>query len=223
MIAPTRGVGHLPRFHVVTDDGTLGRGRFEARATEVLAAGGPDVALHLRGPTTDGAALFALAQALLPAARRSGTLLFVNDRLDVALAVGADGAHVGHRSLGVSVARGLLGGERWLGASIRDTTEAVQATAEGADYAFLGTIFATPSHAGHAGMGLEGLAAVAGRVERTPIVAIGGIDAARAADVLGAGAYGIAAVRGIWDSRDPAAAVRHYKDAIASALAAGAK
>jgi thiamine-phosphate pyrophosphorylase len=214
----------LPRLHVVTDDSMLGRGRFEARAAEVLAAGGPNVALHLRGPRTDGATLFAHARALLPAARRSGTLLIVNDRLDVALAADADGGHVGHRSLGVRVARALLGDDPWLGASVRDATEAVQAAAAGADYAFLGTIFATPSHPGQAGMGLEGLSAVAGRVEATfPMIAIGGIDAARAPDVLGAGAYGIAAVRGIWDSRDPAAAVGHYKDAIASSLAAGKK
>jgi thiamine-phosphate pyrophosphorylase len=180
------------------------------------------VALHLRGPRTDGSTLFALAQALLPAARRSGTVLIVNDRLDVALAAGTDGAHVGHRSLGVRVARALLGEAPWLGASVRDATEAAQASAEGADYAFLGTIFATPSHPGQAGMGLEGLSAVAGRLGATfHTIAIGGIDAARAADVLGAGAYGIAAVRGIWDSRDPAAAVGHYKDAIAGALAAG--
>ena len=72
-------------------------------------------------------------------------------------------------------------------------------------------------------MGLEGLAAVTGRTkERTdavPVVAIGGIDAARAAEVLGAGAHGIAVVRGVWDSRDPAGAVRPYEDAIAGALA----
>jgi len=199
----------------------LGRGGFEARAADVLGAGGPDVALHLRGPRTDGATLFGLAQALLPAARRSGTLLFVNDRLDVALAVGADGAHVGHRSVGVRVARDLLGDRCWLGASVRDATEAARATAEGADYVFLGTIFATPSHPGEAGMGLEGLTAVAGTTAKQfHVVAIGGIDAARVAEVLGAGAYGIAVVRGIWDNRDPAAAVGLYKDAIASALAA---
>ena len=214
-----RGKELLPRLHVVTDDSVLGRGGFEASARDVLAAGGPDVALHLRGPGADGSTLFSLAEALLPAARRSGTLLFVNDRIDVALAVGTDGAHVGQRSLGVRVARELLGAGRWLGASVHGAAEAREAEAEGADYAFLGTIFPTPSHPEQAGMGLEGLAAVVGGAKSSRIVAIGGIDLARAADVLGAGAYGIAAVRGIWDSRDPAAAVGDYKEAIASALA----
>jgi thiamine-phosphate diphosphorylase len=132
--------------------------------------------------------------------------------------------HVGHRSLGVRVARELLGDAPWLGASVRDAREAAAAADEGADYVFLGTIFATRSHPGHAGMGLEGLAAVTGSVRRLaaelPVVAIGGIDAARAGDVLGAGAHGIAVVRGVWTSGDPPAAVRHYKDAIADALAA---
>jgi thiamine-phosphate diphosphorylase len=112
----------------------------------------------------------------------------------------------------------------WLGASVHDAKGAAEAAGEGADYAFLGTIFATPSHPGRAGMGLEGLAAVAGKAKAIPrpfhLIAIGGIDAARAAEVLGAGAYGIAAVRGIWGSRDPAAAVEHYRAAIASTLAA---
>jgi thiamine-phosphate pyrophosphorylase len=219
VIASSRRSPRLPRLHVVTDDNLLGRGGFEARAAEVIEAAGPDVALHLRGPRTEGAALHALAEALLPRARRAGTLLFVNDRLDVALALGVDGAHVGHRSLGVRVARGLLGDEPWLGASVRDLSEANAAAAEGADYAFLGTIFATPSHPGRVGMGLEGLAAVAGRT-KIPIVGIGGIDPAHAADVLATGAYGIAVVRGVWDSRDPAAAVGRYEDEIASALAA---
>jgi thiamine-phosphate diphosphorylase len=103
---------------------------------------------------------------------------------------------------------------------VRDAAEARVAAEEGADYAFLGTIFPTPSHPGHVGMGLEGLRAVVGQVPpELPVVAIGGIDAARAADVLGAGAHGIAVVRGVWGSRDPAGAVRHYREAIASVLA----
>jgi thiamine-phosphate pyrophosphorylase len=192
----------------------LARGGFEARAIDVLEAGGPDVALHLRGPRTDGAALFRLASTLLPHARRSGSLLVVNDRLDVALALGVDGAHVGHRSLGVRIARGLLGPDLWLGASVHDAKEASAAREEGADYAFLGTMFDTPTHPGRVGMGIAGLSATMGRVGGLPLVAIGGIDPARVREVLGAGAYGVAVVRGVWDSRDAPAAVRRYREAI---------
>lgn len=215
----------LPRLHVVTDDAMLGRGGFEERARAVLDAGGAELALHLRGPRTEGATLYALAEALLPHVRRTGALLVVNDRLDVALALDVAGAHLGRRSLAVRVARELLGDAPWLGASVRDAAEAAAAASEGADYVFLGTIFATPSHPGEAGMGLEGLAAVTGKVKAlavaVPVIAIGGIDPARAADVLGAGAHGVAAVRGVWDSRDPAEAVRRYRDAVAGAVAAG--
>jgi thiamine-phosphate pyrophosphorylase len=204
----------LARLHVVTDDSMLSRGGFEARAGGVLAEGGAGMALHLRGPRTDGATLFTLATALLPVARRCGSALFLNDRLDVALAVGADGAHVGRRSLGVRVARMLLGPELWLGASTQDASEALAARDQGADYAFLGTIFDTPSHPDRKGMGLEGLGATAGRVGGFPLVAIGGIDPGRVGDVLAAGAYGVAVVRGVWDARDPAAAVRRYLEAV---------
>jgi len=204
----------LPRLHVVTDDSMLSRGGFESRAVAVLEAGGPGVALHLRGPHTDGATLFRLASELLPRARSAGSLLLVNDRVDVVLVAGVDGVHVGARSLGVRVARSLLGPEAWLGASVHDAGGALAAQAEGADYAFLGTIFDTPTHPDRRGMGLVGLAATTGGVSRLPLVAIGGIDPARVQDVLGAGAYGVAVVRGVWDARDPAVAVRRYLEAM---------
>jgi thiamine-phosphate pyrophosphorylase len=192
----------------------LGRAGFEQRAIEVLEAAGSGVALHVRGPRTDGSTLYRIAAALLPHARRTGTALFVNDRLDVALALEADGAHVGHRSLGVRVARGLLGPDVWLGASVHDAADATDAKGEGADYAFLGTIFDTPSHPGRKGMGLEGLAATVGRTGGLPLVAIGGIDPGQVPDVLAAGAYGVAVVRGIWDARDTPAAVGRYAQAL---------
>ena len=209
-----RAAGPLPRLHVVTDDSMLARGGFEARAIAVLEAGGAGVALHLRGPRTDGSALYRLASDLLPHARRAGTLLVVNDRLDVALALEVDGVHVGRRSLGVGIARGLLGEDFWLGASVRDAREASAAREEGADYAFLGTMFETPTHPGRVGMGVEGLAATVGRAGGLPIVAIGGIDPARVPEVLGAGAYGVAVVRGVWDAPDAPGAVGRYRQAI---------
>lgn len=191
----------------------LARGGFDARAVEVLEAGGPHVALHLRGQRTDGATLYALARTLLPHARRTGTHLFVNDRIDVALALGVDGVHVGHRSLGVRVARALLGPDVWLGASAHDVEQASAAGEEGADYAFLGTIFETPTHPGLAGMGLEGFTVTVRRLGSLPVVGIGGIDPARAPDVLATGAYGVAVLRGVWDARDPSDAVRRYREA----------
>ncbi len=204
----------LPRLHVVSDDATLARGGWEARAADVLAAGGTALCLHLRGPRTDGATLHRLARELLPRARGAGARLFVNDRVDVALAVEVDGVHLGGRSLPVGAARRLLGADRWLGVSCRDAAQIAASRHEGADYAFLGTIFPTPTHPEAAGMGVEGLAATLGGLGAFPVIAIGGVDPASVAGVLGAGAHGVAVVRGVWNARDPATAVRRYVQAI---------
>jgi thiamine-phosphate pyrophosphorylase len=206
--------GALPRLHVVTDDSLLASGAWPSRAVEVLEAGGPALCLQLRGPRTEGAVLHGLASELLPHTRRSGARLVVNDRVDVALAVAVDGVHLGERSLPVSVARSLLRDDRWLGASCHDASSAAAAQREGADYAFLGTTFPTPSHPGVTGMGLEGLTAALARLESLPVIAIGGIDAARVPSVLSTGAYGVAVVRGVWGARDAASAVRRYLEAI---------
>jgi thiamine-phosphate pyrophosphorylase len=198
----------------VTDDAVLARGGWESRAADVLASGGARLCLHLRGPRTDGATLHRLALGLLPRARRVGARLFVNDRVDVALVLEVDGVHLGGRSLPVSAARALLGPGRWLGVSCRDAAQISASRHEGADYAFLGSIFQTPTHPEAAGMGLEGLAATLGGLGGFPVVGIGGIDPASVAGVLGAGAYGVAVVRGVWNARDPATAVRRYVEAI---------
>lgn len=217
MSSPSEGQGStrrtmraLPRLHVVTDDSMLGRGGWPSRAIDVMEAGGAEVCLHLRGPRTDGATLHRLASELVPHARRTGARLLVNDRVDVALAVDVDGVHLGGRSIPVGVARGLLGVDRWLGASCHDASEAAASRREGADYVFLGTIFATPTHPDVAGMGIEGLTATLGALAGLPVIGIGGVDPARVPAVLAAGAHGVAILRGVWDARDPGAAVRRY-------------
>lgn len=214
-----RDAASLPRLHVVTDDAVLARGGWTALAAAALAAGARDVCLHLRGPRTAGAPLHRLAEELLPAARQAGAMLFVNDRVDVALAVDVDGVHLGRRSLPVAAARRVLRPDRRLGASCHDAAEAILARGDGADYAFVGTIFPTPSHPGVPGMGLAGLAATLARLGSWPVIGIGGIDPARVGEVLGAGAYGVAVVRGVWDARDPADAVRRYVEAIEAGAA----
>jgi thiamine-phosphate pyrophosphorylase len=142
----------------------------------------------------------------------------VNDRVDVALAVDVDGVHLGGRSLPVSAARRLLGSERWVGVSCRDAAQIAASRREGADYAFLGTIFPTSTHPEAAAMGLEGLAATLGGLGGFPVMGIGGVDPASVPGVLGAGAHGVAVVRGVWDARDPAGAVGRYVHAIETAV-----
>ncbi len=202
--------GWIPRLHVVTDSRTLERPDFVVLAREVLAAGGARLALHVRGPATDGRTVHDLAVALRSPARDAGARLLVNDRVDVALAAGLDGAHLGERSLPVTEARRLLGGERLIGASVHDRGRARAACEEGANYAFVGTIFSTPSHPGRTGIGVSGMAAILEAAPGFPMLGIGGVSVARVADVVRAGAYGVAVLGGVWAARDPVAAVSEY-------------
>lgn len=202
----------IPALHVVTDDAILGEPGFLERAALILESSGGALALHLRGPGTSGRALFDAAVALAPMARGSGSLLLVNDRVDVVLAGALDGAQLGRRSLPIGAARTLMG-ERLLGASTHDAEEAVQAEREGADFVLLGTIWESASHPGRAGAGLERVAETVARV-RLPVMAIGGVTPERAAAARAAGASGVAVIRGVWSHASPARAVKEYLDAL---------
>jgi thiamine-phosphate pyrophosphorylase len=207
-------VSGLPRLHVVTDDAILSRADWPAAAGDVLAAGGAQAALHLRGPRTAGRRLYDLALALKPEALGAGASLVLNDRIDVALTVGVRAVQLGRRSLPVSDARRLLGAGASIGVSCHSGDEVEAAVADGADWAFAGTVFPTPSHPGSEGRGVDWLAEVARRAGALPLVAIGGVRADRVHELRIAGAYGVAVVRGVWDAPDPGRAVREYIEAL---------
>lgn len=216
----------LPRLHVITDDGVLADPEFAARAREALVAGGSRLAFHLRGPGTASRRLHGLARELREAAREAGSLLLVNDRVDVCLAAELDGAHLPERGLPVEAARALLGPDAWLGASVHGPEAAVRARAASADFLVVGTVFATPSHPGREPAGLEILREVAAGVD-APLVAIGGVTPGRVARVVEAGGHGVAVLRGVWggDTRSdaagdvPADAVGRYLEALDGARA----
>lgn len=203
-------VGRVPRLHVVTDSPTLQRPDFVALARKVLAAGGPGLALHVRGPTTEGRAIHDVAVALRSPARDAGARLLVNDRVDVASTAEVDGAHLGERSLPVAEARRLLGKERLVGASVHDRNRARLVWEEGANYAFVGTIFPTASHPRRAGIGVSEMAGIIRAAPGIPLLGIGGVSVAQVADVVRAGAHGVAVLGGVWSAPDPAAAVSEY-------------
>lgn len=214
----------IPRLHVVTDDEILARPDFESRVRELCEAvetrqpaGGRAlgglVALHLRGPRTTGRRLTHLGRVLCDVAATSGVRLLVNDRVDVALAVGAAGVHLGTRSLPPTEARRLLGAGRLLGVSVHCENEAVEAAASGADYQFVGTLFETPSHPAAAARGADLLGLVASRVD-LPLVGIGGVTPGRVAEIIASGGHGVAAISGIWDAPSPPEAVQAYLDAL---------
>jgi thiamine-phosphate diphosphorylase len=200
---------------VVTDDAVLADPAFPTRARGVLEAGGAALALHLRGPGTPGGPIFELARDLVPAADAAGALVVVNDRVDVALLAGAAAVQLGARSLPVRRARPLLPAGTGIGVSTHAAGEVAAAEEDEADWAFVGTIYPTPSHPGRPGGGLELVRRAAGARRRLPLVAIGGVTPERVGPVVGAGATGVAVLGGIWGDPDPPGAVDRYRSALA--------
>jgi thiamine-phosphate pyrophosphorylase len=192
----------LPRLHAVTDAAVLALDDLGVRAAAIAAAGSA-VALHARDRSAGGARLAAVAERLLRLARPPEAAVFVNARPDVAGAVGAQGVQLGSHDLTPTEARTSFP-RGWIGRSVHSVHEASAAAAAGADYLLVGTIFPSRSHAGQAAAGT-------GLIRETtrfglPVIAIGGIDAAGAAEARAAGAYGVAAIGALWHAADPAAA-----------------
>ncbi len=206
-ISPDR-TARLPRLHLVTDDGILGRSDFRSLAEEIARTYGDRVAIHLRGPRASGATLFELAAALMSVADRWGTTLLVNDRVDVALAASAHGVQLGARSMSPDAVRALIGGECWMGASVHSDHEATRAKDDGADFLMAGTIYPSQSHPGRSGAGTDWMRAFI--ADAPPVIGIGGITPDRIPELRASGAYGAAILGGIWNSPDPTNAVRQY-------------
>lgn len=171
-----------------------------------LAAGAPAVQVRAKGASARE--LLELGRQILPLARQHRALLFVNDRLDVALALGADGVHLGPDDLPVAAARHAMPTGFLIGASTDDPEVARGLVAEGADYIGCGAVYATTTkHDAGDVIGLEGLDGVARAVD-VPVVGIGGITVARSGEVATTAAAGIAVVGAVMAAADVAAAVK---------------
>jgi thiamine-phosphate pyrophosphorylase len=160
-------------------------------------------AVQLREKDLAAGQLFELARELRRLTREYGARLLINDRIDVALAVAADGVHLGKAGLPVAEARRILGSERLIGYSAHSTDEAVQAQRDGADFVTLGPVYPTPSKALYGEpLGLSALTEAA-RVVTIPVFALGGVKPASVAEVLSAGAQGVALISAIMAAPDP--------------------
>jgi thiamine-phosphate diphosphorylase len=209
----------IPRLHLVTDDEVIADPRFLSMARAALEAGGRRVALHLRGPGTAGSALWSLGSTLVDNARSHGAILLVNDRVDLAMVLGADGAHLGARSLPVGTARSLLGDRRMIGRSVHDRSAVVEVVSgaspgRGVDFLAAGSIYSTASHPGRPGIGVQGLQAMVDAAGAVPVVAIGGITPDRVGELLEGGAHGVAVLGAVWKDASPGAAVHELLDAV---------
>jgi len=201
-------------LHVLTDrEWSLGRDTLTV-ATAALDGGATVIQLRDKKATTR--TLVEEGQALRALTRERGALLIINDRIDVALAIDADGAHVGQEDdMPVALARKLLGPDRILGVSAGNLEEAHVAVAGGADYLGVGPIYATHTKA-NAGepVGLSLITELANRYS-TRLIAIGSIKADNAAAVIQAGAMGIAVIRAVVSAEDIVAATRALRESMA--------
>lgn len=209
-VFPARTPGRAPaRLHCLVSD------RDDLSLLPRLAAAGVD-GFQVRAKSLGTRDLVALTRAVLGHVGAHHAAVLVDDRLDVALAAGAHGVHLGADDLAVDDARRIADGVApglVIGATCRSRRDVEDAAARGADYAGFGPVFATTSKPGlPAPLGLASLTAAQGVL---PLVAIGGVSAESAGPARAAGAHGVAVIGAIWRQRDPVRAAKELVAAVA--------
>jgi len=210
------------RLNAIVDPERAG-GRDIAELARLCAEGGATL-VQLRDKMSETRAMIDRARAIKRAIAPLGVPLVVNDRVDVALAAGADGVHVGPDDMAVEDARRLLGPGAIIGLSIKSTAEAEAAPIDLIDYVGSGGVYVTLSkQQKNAPIGPEGLARIAAvlrrRAPKLPLAGIAGIDAGNAAEVIAAGAEGIAVISALSLAPDPRAAARTLRQIVDAMLA----
>lgn len=207
-------------LYLVTNSDSLSRERFLSVVEEALQNG--VTLLQLREKGQDGRAFYEEALAVKALARRYRVPLLIDDRVDVALAVDADGVHVGQSDLPVFAARKLLGPGKIVGATAKTVEQALKAQAQGADYLGTGAIFPTQTKAAAVRTSVETLCAVCRAVD-IPVVAIGGLTQDNLSALEGAPISGIAVVSAIMAADSPGKATRTLAEAARALVQAGAR
>jgi thiamine-phosphate pyrophosphorylase len=171
-------------------------------------------AVQLREKDLTGCQLFEIAVELREITRAHGAQLLINDRIDIALAIGADGVHLGTASLPVAAARRILGSTHLIGYSAHSLAEAQQAERDGADFVTFGPVFATPSKAVYGEpLGCEALSEVARNLD-IPVFALGGVKKTSVKEVISTGAYGVALISAIIAAENPTTETESLLDLI---------
>ena len=205
---------------MLVTDRRLAGGRPLEDIVEAAVRGGV-TAVQLRDKESPTRESLELARRLLARLDRAGLPLIVNDRADIALAAGAAGVHLGQDDLPVREARRLLGPGAIIGLSVETPEQAAAAEAWDVSYLGVSPVYATPTKTDtKPPWGLDGIRRLRALTRRT-LVAIGGIHAGNAADVLAAGADGLAVVSAICAAPDPEAAARRLREIVDAARAAG--
>jgi thiamine-phosphate pyrophosphorylase len=205
------------RLYLVTDRNLAG-GRPLAEVVRLAVRGGV-TAVQLREKSLGASRFLEEVRELQRVLAGTGVPLFVNDRVDVALAAGADGVHVGQDDLPAADARRLIGPAMLLGVSVATPDEVRQALSDGADYVSVSPVFLTPTKPdAELAVGLEGVARIRKATGDAPVLAIGGINAGNADAVVAAGSDGVAVVSAVMSAPDPAAAAADLRRAVDAAL-----
>ncbi len=165
--------------------------------------------VQYRDKESDDLARLGNAQKLRQLCTKYGALFIVNDRIDLALAVDADGVHLGQQDLPLEMARQMLGGGRIIGRSTHNSEDLQRAIAEGADYIGVGPVYETPTKEGRPAAGLD-YVRTAAQQSSVPWFAIGGVDTTNVHEVLEAGATRISVVRGIMQAEQPTLATQYF-------------
>lgn len=201
-------------LYVVTDEG-LSRGMSHSDIARLALEGGAD-AIQLRDKNMGGRMLMEHARMIRRMTNDLGKLLIVNDRLDIALASGADGVHLGQEDMAVADARRLAPRPFMIGITVHDVDEALKAERGGADYLGLSPIFSTGTKADAGAACGVGMISNVKKAVTIPLVAIGGIGPSNARDVLEAGADGLAVISVVVGQPDIAGSARRLKDIISA-------
>jgi len=198
-------------LYLITDRHQVPAGHTLLATVEAALQGGVR-AVQLREKDLPASELLPLAEELRALTRRFAARLLLNDRIDVALAVAADGVHLGGHSLPAAVARHLLGPQRLIGVSAHHSAEIAAAAAGGADFVTFGPVFATPSKAAYGPpLGIDALRKAC-TVAALPVFALGGIKAAHLSLLRNNGVHGTAVISAIMAAVDPETAARALRD-----------
>lgn len=208
---------HAPRatdpidffLYLITDRTQVARGQTLYTAVKAALQGGVK-AVQLREKDLSADELLPLAKRLRVLTTSHGARLFINDNLDIALKVKADGVHLGEHSLSAAAARQRLGADYLIGVSTHSKKDILLAAEQGADFVTFGPVYATPSKAAYgAPQGLAALAEVC-KASRLPVFALGGITPEKVTDVYAAGASGIALISAIIAHPTPRTAAQDF-------------
>lgn len=221
MTIPTAGTGqakYVPRLQVITDE-VLQTRYSHLELTRLAVQGGADAVQYREKRLVTTRELMTIAADILGVCAVGGVLLVVDDRADVACAVGAPAVHLGRDDLHVATARAMLGDGVVIGGTANSYEEAARVWESGVDYLGVGPIYGTRSKANPApDMGLDTLRRICADCP-VPVVAIGSITAERIPEVIANGAHGVAVLSAVLQADDPVAATRRCREALDGALA----